>query len=78
MGTMIEQRMGEVASVSIPLVTMADVDLGHGHSWRAGCAVGYDDNCLMMNRFPDASTGMDATGSTVMCMLGPKKSARPR
>ena len=28
-------------------------------------AVGYDDNCLMMNRFPDTSTGMDATGSTV-------------
>src|SRR5215470_4348689 len=31
---MIEQRMGEVASASIPLATMADIDLGHGHSWR--------------------------------------------
>ena len=70
--------MGEVASVFIPLVTMADVDLGHGHSWRAAARVGYDDNCLMMNRFPDASAGIEATGSTVMRMLGPKKSARPR
>src|SRR5215469_10518788 len=41
-------------------------------------AVRYDDNCLMMSRFPDASTGIAPTGSTVIVMLGPRNSESPR
>src|SRR5215470_15996846 len=63
-GTMIEQRMGEVAGVSIPLVTMADVELGHGHSWRAACAERlrgqlFDDEPLSRRFHRNGGDGLD-------------------